>query len=400
MRGKAFLALENHSKACYWFKESLKVDSLCVESFENLIEHNMITAKEGKEIINNITVQDNMEWLKEIYFCKLKDYNNNNDDDKEGKEISVLNRIDKLENKYKIKNNSEVIIIKADYYYYKQKYQEAVDIIKNIIENEPHNSKILTTYISCLVQLKNKQQLFYISHKLIEENNGMAVSWYGVGCYYYLIGNYDTSRRYFSKSTTIDSNFGAAWIGFGHSFAAQGEHDQAMASYRSASRMLSSSHLPHLFIAMELIRVNNFNLAEKYIEQSKSICSDDPLIYNELGVIAYKNKQYQNAVILFKKSIDLVSIENLNEIWEPTLSNLAHSYRKLKLYNEAIKYYLQALTVTPNNSSIYGSLGFTYQLQCNFLLAIEYYHKCLSLKPDDSFIVDCLNQSLLLINYL
>jgi hypothetical protein len=43
---------------------------------------------------------------------------------------------------------------------------------------------------------------------------------------------------------------------------------------------------------MELIRVNNFNLAEQYITEARDICSDDPLIYNEFGVIYYKNKEY------------------------------------------------------------------------------------------------------------
>jgi len=41
-----------------------------------------------------------------------------------------------------------------------------------------------------------------------------------------------------SKSTTMNRDFGAGWLGFGHSFAQEGEHDQAMAAYRSAARIL------------------------------------------------------------------------------------------------------------------------------------------------------------------
>ena len=50
----------------------------------------------------------------------------------------------------------------------------------------------------------------------------LAVSWYAVGCYYYLIGKFDPARRYFSKATNIDGQLGPAWLAFGHSFAAQG----------------------------------------------------------------------------------------------------------------------------------------------------------------------------------
>lgn len=48
-----------------------------------------------------------------------------------------------------------------------------------------------------------------------------AVSWFAVGCYYHLTGNYDSARRYFEKSTHIDNWFAPAWLGYGNAFAAQ-----------------------------------------------------------------------------------------------------------------------------------------------------------------------------------
>lgn len=64
-----------------------------------------------------------------------------------------------------------------------------------------------------------------------------------------------------------------------------------MAAYRTASRMLTGSHLPLLCIGSELIRVNNFNLANQYLNQAKEICETDPVLYNELGVIAFRTKK-------------------------------------------------------------------------------------------------------------
>ena len=43
----------------------------------------------------------------------------------------------------------------------------------------------------------------------------------------------------FSKSTSLDLTFGPAWIGFAHSFAFEGEHDQAISAYSTASRLFS-----------------------------------------------------------------------------------------------------------------------------------------------------------------
>ena len=43
---------------------------------------------------------------------------------------------------------------------------------------------------------------------------------------------------------------------------------------------------------MELVRVHNLNLASQFVAQAKLICDSDPLVYNELGVIAYKQRKY------------------------------------------------------------------------------------------------------------
>lgn len=69
-------------------------------------------------------------------------------------------------------------------------------------------------------------ELFCLAHKLVDLYSDEAISWYAVGCYYDLIGKSDPARRYLSKATTIDRQFGPAWLAYGHSFAKENEHDQ------------------------------------------------------------------------------------------------------------------------------------------------------------------------------
>lgn len=35
----------------------------------------------------------------------------------------------------------------------------------------------------------------------------------------------------------MDSHYGPAWIGFGHSFAVESEHDQAITAYSTAAKL-------------------------------------------------------------------------------------------------------------------------------------------------------------------
>ena len=59
-----------------------------------------------------------------------------------------------------------------------------------------------------------------------------------LGCYYYSTGRQDPARRYLEKSTKQDLTFGPAWLAYGHSFAVENEHDQAMAAYFKAAQLM------------------------------------------------------------------------------------------------------------------------------------------------------------------
>lgn len=44
-----------------------------------------------------------------------------------------------------------------------------------------------------------------------------------------------------SKATTLERTYGPAWIAYGHSFAVESEHDQAMAAYFTAAQLMKGS---------------------------------------------------------------------------------------------------------------------------------------------------------------
>jgi len=58
-----------------------------------------------------------------------------------------------------------------------------------------------------------------------------------------------------------------------------------MAMYRTCSRLFPGCHYSHLYIGMEYLRTNNLKTAILSFQQAKEINENDPLIYNEIGVI-------------------------------------------------------------------------------------------------------------------
>ena len=85
--------------------------------------------------------------------------------------------------------------------------------------------------------------------------------------------------------------YGPAWLAFGHSFAAENEHDQAMVAYFTASQLMKGCHLPLLYIGLEHGLTNNFKLAERFFSQALAIAPEDPFVLHEMGVIAFKSQE-------------------------------------------------------------------------------------------------------------
>jgi len=252
---------------------------------------------------------------------------------------------------------------------------------------------VLPVHICSMTRLKLHSELFSLAHQLVEEYPQQAVSWFGVGCYYHMVGDFESARRFFSKATTLNHRFAPAWVGFGHAFAAQDESDQAMAAYRTASRLFPGSHIPWLGIGMEYLRTNHLPLALQYIKQAQLIAPREPLVLHELGVLHYHNGDYAEASNFFLQVA--TNCQDYDEATrEPSIFNLGHAYRKLRQFDKAVQWYKEALAINPRSASTYSALGFTQHLQGELQSAIELYHQSLSLKPDDTFTCEMLSEAL------
>ncbi|XP_072974279.1 anaphase-promoting complex subunit 6 [Typha angustifolia] len=396
LRGKAYEALDNRALARQWYKAAVKADPLCYEALECLIDSYMLTCEEESDLLASLRFGKDDGWLSAFYSSLIN---------KHEKEQIVEAKFRDLEREtcsitssnasfsQTVKNNTDLLACKAEYYHQCGEYQKCFELTSMLLERDPFHSKCTLVYLVAAMELGHSNDLYLMACNLVKDYPQKALSWFAVGCYYYCIKKYDQARRYFSKATSLDGTFPPAWIGTGNAYAAQEESDQAMAAFRTAARLFPGCHLPTLYIGMEYMRTHNFKLAEQFFLQAKTICPSDPLVHNELGVVAYHMKEYQKAIQWFEMTLDHIA-SSLSEMWEPTLVNLGHSLRKLKRYQKAITYYEKALTLSTRSLSAFSGLAYTYHLMDKFDSAITYYHKALWLKPDDQFCTEMLTLAL------
>ena len=396
--GRVNLAVENRERASLWLNQALVIDPMCTEAFDVLTESHLLSAEAERSLLLDLSLGGENQWLHLLYSARIKDNVYSSDVSRKlpapgsgletpGKESSstVLARL---------RSNSDFLAASAMHHFCNNRFRKCHELTERILERDPYHEATLPIHVSTLVELGDEADLFYYAHKLADEFPHSAISFYAVGSYYYLVRQFDKARRYFGKATAIDHRFAPGWVGFGHAFAALDETDQAMSAYRTASRLFAGTHLPLLYIGMEYFRTNNLALAELWYANAKNICPRDPLVYNEIGVVAYQNGQYATAIERFCQALDMVENVKSSAAWEPTFFNLGHAYRKNRNFAKAQAMYEIALSLVPKNASALAAIGFTLHLQGKLEPAIEYYHRSLGMDPSDGVVSELLSKAM------
>jgi len=97
---------------------------------------------------------------------------------------------------------------------------------------------------------------------------------------------------------------------------------------------------------------------------------------NLLGVIFLQFKEYDNAITLITKAIDI------NPVRPALYNNLGATYKELGDYNNAIKNFKKAIELNPNYAGAYNNLGIIFKKNYQYKESYYYYEKSIILNPN------------------
>ncbi|EGX52626.1 hypothetical protein AOL_s00007g409 [Orbilia oligospora ATCC 24927] len=399
LRGVIYTKQGAYDKAKEAYKTAVKIDVRCFEAFDTLMRNNLLSPEEEWEFISEIDF-DSMaasvggaqgeattQFLKALYTTRLSKYRNSSKFD---------DAIALLSTQYPLADNHDIVLAKAELLYTQCRFEESLKLVKELLVKDKYNFKLYPVYIACLFELGKKNELFLMSHDLADNHREEPVTYVAIGAYYMLIDRLAEARRFFSKASVMDPSFGPAWIGFAHTFAAEGEHDQAISAYSAAAKLFQGTHLPQMFLGMQHLQLNNITLADEYLQIAWGLCKTDPLLMNELGVVFYHNEHLHEAVKMFLNGIKLADeIGGDPKTYVQFRTNLGHAYRRLGRYGEAIEEFTHAIRIGGNEANIRCSMGLCCLMEGKTRDAIGHLHEALSLVPQDPVATELLEQALL-----
>ncbi|KAI9315763.1 hypothetical protein BX666DRAFT_1958879 [Dichotomocladium elegans] len=392
VRGTAYLHLRDIEKAKRCFKEALFVDVRCYDALEALVQYNMLDERAEWEFIMTLPYDEHCgadaEFFRSLYILHLKKYSHINE---------VQEAQKKAQEELHLKNSLDVLNSTAESLLAESKFKECLKICEQIQEQDALYVKSIPAYLSCLYELGEKNRLYELAQELVDKLNDEAVTWHAVGMYYLYIKKYSDARRYFSQATAMDPYFEASWLGYGHAFAAENDHDQAINAYLSCSKLIPGAHLPYMYIGMEYMKQNLMDTAYEYLRKSLSKSASDPYLLNEFAVYHYQKKEYTKALEYARTALKLAKgrYSMQSSIWPLIWANLGHVYRNLGEYDRALKCFHLTLIRDPTNSDARGAIGLIYYLQRKYALAVTEYQEALRNAKSDGLLLQLIDRALL-----
>ncbi|ESZ94361.1 anaphase-promoting complex subunit cut9 [Sclerotinia borealis F-4128] len=386
----------DRAKECY--KDAVRIDVQCFEAFEQLMKNCLMSPEEEWQFLESLdfdtisvaddtsSSQEAAEFTKLLYTTRLSKYKN---------PAAFTTATETLSTHYNLATNPDLLLSKADLFFTQCRFKDALAITNSILEEDKYNFSIYPLHLACLYELQLKNALFLVSHDLADNHPEEPCTWLAVGIYYLAISKVAEARRYFSKASMMDPHFGPAWIGFAHTFAAEGEHDQAISAYSTAARLFMGTHLPQLFLGMQNHMLNNMTLADEFLKTAYELCKTDPLLLNEMGVVFYHQERLEDAVLILRKALEIAEeIDSDPQAWISTRANLGHAYRRLHQWDAALAEFDEVLRQGGKDPAIFCAKGLVLMEQRKPFEAVLVFHEALAISPQDAIATELLNKAL------
>ena len=397
LRGICFAKQNALDRAKESYKDAVRIDVQCFEAFDQLMKNSLMSPDEEWEFLDSLDFesiplddvsvsQEAAQFVKMLYTIRLSKYKNT---------VDFANARETLSTHYRLAGNHDLLLAKADLLFTQCRFKDALTITSTILETDEYNFSVYPVHLACLHELGETNTLFLLSHRLADFHPEEPSTWFAVGVYYLSISKIAEARRFFSKASMMDPHFGPAWIGFAHTFAAEGEHDQAISAYSTAVRLFQGTHLPQLFLGMQNLQLNNMTLAQEYLNTAHDLCSTDPLVLNELGVVFYHLDHLVPAIQFFSRALTLASeVDADPKAWLATRANLGHAYRRQGQWEEALKQFDEVFRQGGKDCGMFCAKGLILLELGQPWEAVCAFHEALGVQAQDPVATDLLGRGL------
>ena len=214
-----------------------------------------------------------------------------------------------------------------------------------------------------------------------------------IGFVYQNLEDYVSASKHFQNSYKLDNNNFDTNFNIGILNFKQKKFHEAEVIFLKLSKHFSDNKDVFYNLGIIKLETNEYDKAKKYFEKALYLDRQFYFAQHHLGECYEKLNNDDLAISNYKKA-QLINLQGYNN----TLNNLGNIFLKLKNYDLAKKYFIDALKFNGNKKIIYNNLSILYLDILEVEKAYDYLQKSLSLDGNDPKILSRLISTSLYLN--
>ncbi len=116
-------------------------------------------------------------------------------------------------------------------------------------------------------------------------------------------GNYDEAVEEFKAAEQIISDIADIHLALGRNYRILQQYDVAVEEFNRANALNPADPLPDTYISRTYATIGQYSKAVQFAEQAVIDTPTDPFMYGNLGVMYYRNREYNNAIDALRISV-------------------------------------------------------------------------------------------------
>ncbi|MFB2922299.1 tetratricopeptide repeat protein [Aerosakkonema funiforme] len=277
------------------------------------------------------------------------------------------------------------LLKQAEEYLNQDKYNEAIALYQQCIEEEP-NIKSNYWQLGLALLLAGREEeaqacwvsaLFEGEPEQIERLTKELLDILHIeGLKYLETGKYAQAEKIYFQLVEQEPTNPIAYKNLGNVLYSQGKLKEAIASYQQGIELEPNDAITYYHLGNTFHQLNRLEEAIAHYQQSLAISPNSPIVLNNLGNSLQRQGKFEEAIACYQQSITLDSHNAL------TYNNLGSLFNSQGKMEEALACFQQGLNLEPNNVESYNNLAVFYQKHRQYEKALECCDRAIEIEPN------------------
>lgn len=223
-------------------------------------------------------------------------------------------------------------------------WNEALNVLREAIQKNPHNEGAIYEIAFCYDQLGDYEKSIECYSNFIDENPYSFTAWYNLGNAFLKVEKYEQAIWAYDYCILINDDFGPVYFNMGNAYLSLDKYTKAIESFQMSIELDGDDPMAYCYIGESYEQLEQLDLAKKFYQKSLELAPLLPEGWLGLGIVEDLEGRTKEGLVLLQKAADLAP-ENTG-----ILHVLAGAYEKLEQYDLAADYYELVLKLDPTDT--------------------------------------------------